>query len=49
MVIHLANKDCFKSKPDREYFTNHLASDFDRLGIHYTAVRINKDNDEFLD
>ena len=49
MVIHFAIKDSFKQKTDRDYFTNHLASDFDKIGVHYTAVRINQDNDEFLD
>ena len=48
MVLHLADKDYFRQNADREYFASHLASDFDRIGIHYTAVRINDNSDKLL-
>ena len=48
MIMHVADKDCFGEKADREYFANYLASDLDRLGIHYMAVRINDNNDQFV-
>ena len=48
MIMHVADKDYFGEKADREYFANYLASDLDRLGIHYMAVRINDSNDQFV-
>ena len=49
MIMHVADKDCFREKADREYFANYLSSDFDRLGVHYMAVRINDNNDHFVE